>query len=375
MAHNTPVINGHAQTHKAACVIHTGTLPSTAPEGAFAVLDLTACTPPEAGAASVTRTVWLGRAHVVVCDRVLASAPVKPVDHWHAGADLYWGEQAVAVSLDEAERQRSLWMQTSAGPLSLAQQQRLRGSRGPCTLRVEATDAVQHWWCFSLAERPPLFAPQGPQARLGTATLRLAETLPTPTTTALALWLHPAQLEVLIQTSAAPLGTGQGQGWTLSLTVNGQAVAQTTTPGRRLFLPTPAIRPGDDLWLSATPVAEDAAADRPALKYRLTEADIRQIRAIPLRVFAQADPTQISARCELQPGVLEGALEYAFYLIVDGQKTQVRWYQPAPTHCFTLTPAQAAKPLQIRGFVRAVAEPERKHAALSARCWVKVGDG
>ncbi|WPL19008.1 hypothetical protein Thiowin_04112 [Thiorhodovibrio winogradskyi] len=262
-------------------------------------------------------------------------------------------------------------IQTGGQALSLAQQQRLRGSRGPCTLRVESAAAVHHWWSFSLAERPPRFAPHGTQAEIGSQTLTLAATLPEPTAATLALWVHPAQLEVLIQRSEASLGTGQHPGWNLTLSVNGKAVAQTKTLGRRAFLPIPAISSGDAVMLTATAVAEPMCASGAPMPYVLTEADIRQILAIPLRVFAQAENGQVSGRCERLPGVLEGTLEYAFYLLVDGQKVQVRWYEPSPVHAFTLAPDMAGKAVQVRGFVRAVTEPDRKLSALSARCWPK----
>jgi hypothetical protein len=106
------------------------------------------------------------------------------------------------------------------------------------------------------------------------------------------------------------------------------------------------------------------------IHYRLTEAELRPILAVPLRVYAEAEQDQISARCDLLPGVLDGELEWAFYLLVEGKKTQVRWYEPSPSHRFTLPPEQAGKAMQLRGFVRAVAAPDQKRAALSARCRV-----
>ncbi len=45
------------------------------------------------------------------------------------------------------------------------------------------------------------------------------------------------------------------------------------------------------------------------------------------------------------PGVMDGVVEYAFYLLVEGQKTQVRWYEASATHTFTLTPDEAGKPV------------------------------
>ncbi len=74
---------------------------------------------------------------------------------------------------------------------------------------------------------------------------------------------------------------------------------------------------------------------------------------------------EVTGRCELLPGIMEGALEYAFYLLVEGRKSQMRWYEASPSHCFILSPKEAGKTVQLRGFVRAVADPEHKLSALS----------
>jgi hypothetical protein len=85
----------------------------------------------------------------------------------------------------------------------------------------------------------------------------------------------------------------------------------------------------------------------------------------PLRVYADCNTGQVTGRCVLLPGALKGDVEYAFYLLVAGQKAQVRWYEAADTHAFTLLPTDIGKAIQVRGFVREVAAPEQKLSAVS----------
>ncbi|MBK1648208.1 hypothetical protein CKO36_06235 [Rhabdochromatium marinum] len=191
-----------------------------------------------------------------------------------------------------------------------------------------------------------------------------------PASASLAVRVQPERLDLLIQTGEEPLGDGRCLSWTAVLAVNGQRLAQTSSPGRRLFLPIPAIRQGDEVLLSASRGADDETANHEWLEHRLTEAELRQILAVPLRVYAEAELDQTNAHCDLLPSVLDGELEWAFYLLVEGKKTQMRWYEPSPAHRFTLPPEQAGKAAQVRGFVRAVAAPDHKLSALSAQCRV-----
>ena len=89
-AHNAPVIHGEAQRHKRPTLLSATRL-SDAPEVQFALVDLTACYPPEAGVTQVWRAVWLiGRAHLLVCDQVQGAAPLPVTYHWHGHPELYW---------------------------------------------------------------------------------------------------------------------------------------------------------------------------------------------------------------------------------------------------------------------------------------------
>ncbi|NGO90811.1 MAG: hypothetical protein GBQ79_14555, partial [Halomonas sp.] len=180
-AHNTPVINGHGQAHKAGRLLYSGECQtSSEAEGAYAVVDLTACYPMEAQAETVTRALWrLDRDHVVVCDTVVSAPDSTVAYHWHGDADAYWGEQSGAVSLYLSSSHRTLWLQSGQQSLSLAQQHRLRGSRGQCTLQVSQPAAVtHHWWSFSFTDTPPALQASGGEATLGDIRLSLADLLP-----------------------------------------------------------------------------------------------------------------------------------------------------------------------------------------------------
>lgn len=80
----------------------------------------------------------------------------------------------------------------------------------------------------------------------------------------------------------------------------------------------------------------------------------------PLTVSATCDGNVVVARCIAGSEHFQGDLEYAFYLMVDGVKTQVLWYTPNPEAQFTLPDGVAGKKLEVRGFVREVANPDKK---------------
>jgi hypothetical protein len=150
----------------------------------------------------------------------------------------------------------------------------------------------------------------------------------------------------------------------VSLIINDQLGQSVTTQGRQLYLPIPAITAEDTVTLKARSLGQKKS-DSSVIEHSLTAREKQQICSIPLRVFAVVQASQVTGRCEILPGIIEGELEYAFYLLVDGRKSQVRWYEPSPTHCFTLTSEEAGKPVRLRGFVRNAAAPEQKLSAMS----------
>lgn len=92
---------------------------------------------------------------------------------------------------------------------------------------------------------------------------------------------------------------------------------------------------------------------------------LQAIRDVPLRINATFKAGQVTGHCLLTPGVLQGEVAYAFYLLVEGHKTQVRWYEASPTHTFTLEPTDLGKTVQVLGFVRETAAPHNKLSATS----------
>lgn len=367
-AHNTPVINGYGHVNKAGRLLYSGERqPTLEGESAYAVVDLTACYPIEARADTVTRAVWrLGIDQVVVCDTVVAAHESSVTYHWHGNADAYWGEQAGAVSLCLPSSRRTLWLQSGQQPLSLAQQHRLRGSRGQCTLQVSQPAAVtHHWWSFSFTDTPPVFQASGGEATLGNIRLSLADLLPKELPPpGLDVTVHRDYLQVALCRGDELLAQAMNSGLDLSLRINGKTAQALSSSGRQWVLLIPAITADDTVLITARPLKAKTAATE-IIEYSLTASDKAAICSVPLRVYAEVDTVQVTGRCALMPDVMERAVEYAFYLLVEGQKTQVRWYEGSPTHTFTLTPEEAGKPVQIRGFVRAAEAPNQKLSAVS----------
>ena len=83
-------------------------------------------------------------------------------------------------------------------------------------------------------------------------------------------------------------------------------------------------------------------------------------RETPLLVSATQQGGSVIGRCVASPAYFQGELEYAFYLMIDGEKALVAWYTPNPEVCFTLPDGAEGKALEVRGFVREKANPEKK---------------
>lgn len=112
----------------------------------------------------------------------------------------------------------------------------------------------------------------------------------------------------------APSG---GHGWSVTLEVKGYG--RETTKGRQLKLPVPAVSVGNPVTLKASLLGHECAAT--SLERTLNAGSSQQICSMPLRVYAQVQGTEVIGRCELLSGVVEGEVEYAFYLLVGGCKT------------------------------------------------------
>ncbi|UYV18041.1 heparinase II/III family protein [Halomonas qaidamensis] len=367
-AHNTPNINGYGHVHKAGRLLYSGDRqPTLEGESAYAVVDLTACYPVDARVDTATRAVWrLGSDQVVVCDTVVAAPESSVTYHWHGNADAYWGEQSGAVSLYLPSSHCTLWLQSGQQPLSLAQQHRLRGSRGQCTLQVSQPSSVTYyWWSFSFADIPPEFQASGVEATLGDIRLSLVDLLP--------MELPPPGLEVSVHRDYLQVALCRGDeflapplenSWDLNVSINGKTDHALSYSGRQWLLPIPAITTDDIVLISARPSNADTAATE-IIEHFMTASEKAAICSAPLRVYTEVEGDRVTGRCTLMPGVMEGPVEYAFYLLLEGQKTQVRWYEASPTHTFNPTPEEAGKSIQIRGFVRSVEAPNHKLSATS----------
>lgn len=369
-AHNTPVINGHGHAYKAGCLLYKGEcLPEGQRSGAYAVLDLTACYPAEAGAESVIRTLWrLGRDRVVVCDTVV-SPEASVAYSWHADADAYWGEQADAIYLTLGDSQRTLWIQSGHQALSLAQQQRLRGSRGQCTLQVlQPPNLIYHWWSFGFSDSVPVFEVNGSTACIDNVNLDLSALLPIiPQHPSIELAIQSDHLLVILRTGDEPLALPSNDMWNMSMVVNGAVIYETQSRGRKCLLPIPLIDTDDTVVVMAS-LFDNKTKEKlnlEPLNYVVSPNEIKAMRNVPLRVFAEFNDNCVIGRCCLMPSTLMGELEYAFYLLVNGKKTEVRWYEESAMHTFLLQPTDIGKTIQIRGFVRSKTAPDHKISAAS----------
>ncbi len=152
-AHNSPVVNGHAQVRKASRL----TLPPNQTGGLLrASLEIAPCYPPEAGLKSLVRNVWLqGTNTVVVADVIEGSANRTLSYHWHGHPDAaWWARDGWALVQLGAT---GLWFTSPQARLSSADIVRLPGSRGQLTLKSNVTaDKSVAWWVFGIGDRPPV---------------------------------------------------------------------------------------------------------------------------------------------------------------------------------------------------------------------------
>lgn len=369
-AHNTPVINGFAHLYKRAYLLNSGSVAES--DIAYAVFELTACYPDEADADVVIRTIWrVGKRHVVICDTVVCPSSCPISYSWHADQELYWGQEAGAVSLYDSESSETLWVRSGCRALSLADQQRLRGSRGPCTLQVKSSSNVKHhWWCFSFADASPTFIVDDLTAKVDGFELELRRVIVTLSAeVAVSLFISHSNLSGIVGFGDEPLGTVDPNSYfEVTLWLDGCVIAKQFFVGRRFRLPLPLIRMTDEVRLS---ISKQGGADgrlaRLLVDRKLTEPERRDICAVPLRVYIgdSIDRISVTGRCELLPEALSVKVEYAFYLLVDGHKSQVCWYQSESIHTFMLNSAEIGKPIQIRAFVRCVDDPEKKLSSIS----------
>jgi len=151
-AHNTPVINGLAQTAKAPRLVSLGMEPDDTWKAA---IELTGCYANKSSVSYAARTVWLWqKAVVVVADEVRLPSPGTLRYHWHGHGDAAWWIEDGWARL--VLQNKVLWFRASVPCVSPEGLVRLPGSRGPLTLVSEIVDAPEVvWWAFSCSTEPP----------------------------------------------------------------------------------------------------------------------------------------------------------------------------------------------------------------------------
>lgn len=88
-------------------------------------------------------------------------------------------------------------------------------------------------------------------------------------------------------------------------------------------------------------------------------------RTAPLIVTVSREGNLVKGQCVASVEYFDGELEYAFYLLVRGEKAQVHWYTSDPTVSFVVSDDVGAQQLEVRGFVREKSNPEKKLSRLT----------
>jgi hypothetical protein len=93
----------------------------------------------------------------------------------------------------------------------------------------------------------------------------------------------------------------------------------------------------------------------------ITALSKRQRRP-PVAVTAKLTGHVVEAICEAGPCHFEGEVEFAFYLLANGQRVGTQWYGLEPTARFMLEDTHLHAALQVKAFVREKRQPEKKTA-------------
>jgi hypothetical protein len=96
-----------------------------------------------------------------------------------------------------------------------------------------------------------------------------------------------------------------------------------------------------------------------ATRYYDTRLFTFEDAASPLSVRVSCDENVVVAKAAANKNIFQGEVEYAFYLLVNGQKTEVKWYTATGEACFSLPKDGAIK---ITAFAREKANPENKRS-------------
>lgn len=369
-AHNFPVVNGYAHADKAPELIQLRE--DTSHENCdVVVVDLTDCYPKEAGVESVTRTLWrLGNEQVILCDTVLTDESDNTVEyHWHGHADAYWGEIEKAVYLAFEDISDVMTIQTSIGKIGLNHVQRLRGSRGSatlCTLSHSGQKKVQRcWWLFNFRTSLPILLTDDYTANVDGREFDLRsivrESIAEPK---LSVLVRPDGMEAKVKMGDEFLGREIQECWTFSLFVDGKLTQSIESNSRTALFNYFPVGLSNSVVIKARPQDSDQADGQ----CTLTHSQIEKICQKPLVTVASLKDNQLSAYCVLMPGHIEGEVEYAYYLMVNGERHSVVWYSPNETVTFDVSEIESDAQLTVKGFVRSKEEPDRKFSSTSNNC-------
>lgn len=182
-AHNSPIINGYAQTEKSP---QRMALKQLEEEVYFTQIDLTTCYPGKVALNKIYRSIFLlGREFVVVCDHIEADKLAQLQYHWHGHSDLaWWVQQGTALLHAEDAPQTQLWLFSPQLQVQEADIDRLPGSRGQLTLVVDvpatelSSGGTQVWWVFAFAAERPAFTLDWPHFFIGSHQVNLNGLVP-----------------------------------------------------------------------------------------------------------------------------------------------------------------------------------------------------
>lgn len=366
-AHNFPVVNGYAHSYKAPSLISYGKSAKHV-NCDFVVLELTDCYHNDANIENVTRTLWrLGSQHILVCDTLITKFSSHTVDyHWHGHADAYWGELSGAVYLAMDDCEELLVIQSSIVELSLSQVQRFRGSRGSMTLcshsQCDQVKIKRYWWLFSFAASLPRFEANDVVATVNDETFNLYDTvLQSAAEPKLSVLISSEGILARVKIGDEFLAGASDELWHFNLLLDGELIQQTTTHGRSVMFDYFPLNVASKVKI----IASYCGVQPLETSYELKPIEIAQIRHKPLVTIATLSDNQFSASCILMPGYIDEDVEYAFYLMVNGERLSVAWYSQDNTVSFDVSAIEAGFELAIRGFVRSKQNETQKFSSIS----------
>jgi hypothetical protein len=79
-----------------------------------------------------------------------------------------------------------------------------------------------------------------------------------------------------------------------------------------------------------------------------------------VHVQANLQSDRLTALCTMEGQSIGSSLEFAFYVIANGQRIHTRWYEPEANLVFDIPADHQNKEIIVRGFARDALHPSRK---------------